>query len=237
MPEKLYARPLLAVACIAIHTASAGAAEMSADLTLTTDYVFRGVSQTMSAPALQGGLTIEHENGLFASPGAQTWTTFRMAHRMTKQRLKSTCCLATRTRLSDRVTVTAAGFGTRFPACLKTFATTSANGAARCGRRPAPPHDCIFTGRLWQRRLRVPISVPQRYSSCRRVSKWRWNSGVTICENSYDESYTHAAVSIAGGFRSVRLDPGLSSNERCGGKDLPRVDRRPRDCTQPEPAF
>ena len=36
------------------------------NLTVTSDYVFRGVSQTMSGPALQGGVDLEHRSGVYA---------------------------------------------------------------------------------------------------------------------------------------------------------------------------
>jgi uncharacterized protein (TIGR02001 family) len=39
----------------------------SANVTFTSDYMFRGVSQTSSTAAVQGGLTINHVSGLYAS--------------------------------------------------------------------------------------------------------------------------------------------------------------------------
>jgi uncharacterized protein (TIGR02001 family) len=57
---------LLAIVLVGVRSASAAGLELSAELTLTTDYVFRGVSQTMSAPALQGSLNVSHEIGFFA---------------------------------------------------------------------------------------------------------------------------------------------------------------------------
>ena len=39
---------------------------ISYNLTLTSDYVFRGISQTMGKPALQFGVDLEHNSGLFA---------------------------------------------------------------------------------------------------------------------------------------------------------------------------
>lgn len=38
---------------------------MSANLTLTTDYLYRGLSQTSGDPAIQGGFDIEHDSGLY----------------------------------------------------------------------------------------------------------------------------------------------------------------------------
>lgn len=42
------------------------AVDVGFDVTLATDYLFRGVSQTMSSPTLQGGMNLSHESGLFA---------------------------------------------------------------------------------------------------------------------------------------------------------------------------
>ncbi|MBI1239885.1 MAG: hypothetical protein GC199_11155 [Alphaproteobacteria bacterium] len=38
----------------------------SGSLTLTSDYVFRGISQTQNDPALQGSFDVSHESGLYA---------------------------------------------------------------------------------------------------------------------------------------------------------------------------
>lgn len=43
------------------------AAELSGDITFTSDYAFRGISQTEEAPALQGGLTLSTESGFYVS--------------------------------------------------------------------------------------------------------------------------------------------------------------------------
>lgn len=41
-------------------------AEFSANVALTTDYVFRGISQTGEDPALQGGFDFKHASGFYA---------------------------------------------------------------------------------------------------------------------------------------------------------------------------
>ena len=41
--------------------------EFGAELTATTDYLFRGVSQTMSAAALQGGVYVDNTSGWYVS--------------------------------------------------------------------------------------------------------------------------------------------------------------------------
>ena len=43
------------------------ATELTGDITFTSDYAFRGISQTEEAPALQGGLTLSSESGFYAS--------------------------------------------------------------------------------------------------------------------------------------------------------------------------
>jgi len=44
---------------------STGAWEISADFALTSDYVFRGVSQSQEEAAIQAGLNFEHESGFY----------------------------------------------------------------------------------------------------------------------------------------------------------------------------
>ena len=55
---------LLALALSAGFVASA-AAELTGNLGLTSDYRFRGVSQTQNAPAVQGGMDYAHKSGLY----------------------------------------------------------------------------------------------------------------------------------------------------------------------------
>lgn len=54
-----------ALALSALLVGTAGAGELSGDLGIVSDYVFRGVSQSNQNPALQGGLTYSFENGLY----------------------------------------------------------------------------------------------------------------------------------------------------------------------------
>ena len=63
---------LLAAATAAISTTPAVAAEhgdlsVNGGATLTSDYRFRGISQTDRRVALQGSLTVAHESGLYAT--------------------------------------------------------------------------------------------------------------------------------------------------------------------------
>ena len=63
-------RMTLGVALVlALAPALAAHAEVTATVTGTTDYVWRGVSQTDEKPALQLGVEYEHESGLYAG----TW--------------------------------------------------------------------------------------------------------------------------------------------------------------------
>lgn len=51
--------------------ASANAADSAfttaGSVAMTTDYLYRGISQTSGAPALQGSLTVSHESGMYAT--------------------------------------------------------------------------------------------------------------------------------------------------------------------------
>lgn len=54
---------ILALALVA--GVSAAQAQVSGNLSLTSDYRFRGVSQTQNAPAVQGGLDYAHSSGFY----------------------------------------------------------------------------------------------------------------------------------------------------------------------------
>lgn len=62
-------------ACISMALAGSAAAEgepaspwsLSGNVSLTSDYIFRGFTQTLGDPALQGTLTLSHESGFYAS--------------------------------------------------------------------------------------------------------------------------------------------------------------------------
>ncbi|RPE80046.1 TorF family putative porin [Vulcaniibacterium tengchongense] len=60
-------RPTLAVLVLAgLGTAAAHAGTTTGSLAVTSDYVFRGLSQTNQAPALQGGLEYAADSGFYA---------------------------------------------------------------------------------------------------------------------------------------------------------------------------
>lgn len=62
-------RTVRAALLLAISQSVSGVAHASIDiggeLTIATDYVYRGISQTMSDPALQAELAVEHETGWY----------------------------------------------------------------------------------------------------------------------------------------------------------------------------
>ena len=54
------------VLTLGLLAASVAHAEVSGTLTLTSDYLFRGISHTDEKPALQGGLEWAHDSGVYA---------------------------------------------------------------------------------------------------------------------------------------------------------------------------
>jgi len=56
---------IVAAQAAVAQLAIGGEIDISGDVTLSSDYMFRGVSQTMSSPALQGSLNVEHDAGLY----------------------------------------------------------------------------------------------------------------------------------------------------------------------------
>ena len=59
----------IAIASSLALGASAASAEISGNVALTTDYKFRGISQSDESPAIQGGFDYEHESGFYVG----TW--------------------------------------------------------------------------------------------------------------------------------------------------------------------
>lgn len=80
--KKYIACASLFVACtpfVAQAQEAEGPISVSGSATLTSDYRFRGVSQTNKEMAIQGGLTVSHESGLYAGTWASNlagWGTF-----------------------------------------------------------------------------------------------------------------------------------------------------------------
>jgi hypothetical protein len=73
------AASLLAVAPAAAQEAPAGPFTVSGSVALVSDYRFRGVSQSDEELAVQGGLSVTHESGLYAGTWASNlsgWGTF-----------------------------------------------------------------------------------------------------------------------------------------------------------------
>lgn len=54
-----------AIAGLIAASGAASAVELSGNVALTTDYVWRGISQTEGAPAVQGGFDAAFDNGLY----------------------------------------------------------------------------------------------------------------------------------------------------------------------------
>ena len=61
-PRKIAVATLLSLGLVA---AGGAQAQVSGSLSLTSDYLFRGVSQTNEEPALQGGIEYAHESGFY----------------------------------------------------------------------------------------------------------------------------------------------------------------------------
>ena len=59
------------VVILPCQAADVGPFELSANVSLTTDYVYRGLSYTNEEPAIHGAFKIEHESGAYVS----TWAT------------------------------------------------------------------------------------------------------------------------------------------------------------------
>ena len=66
------ALPLLAFAIGAACAAPAIGAEIEGNVTLTSDYSFRGWSQTMRDPAIQGGFDVAFDSGFYVGTWAST---------------------------------------------------------------------------------------------------------------------------------------------------------------------
>lgn len=64
--------PLAVSAALLAGAAAAAQAEISANVTLTTDYLFRGISQTGEKGAIQGGFDYSHESGAYAGVWASS---------------------------------------------------------------------------------------------------------------------------------------------------------------------
>ncbi len=61
---------LIACSCLAVADDAEPSYEFTGNVALTTDYVFRGTSQTDNGPAIQGGFDFAHNTGLYAGAWA-----------------------------------------------------------------------------------------------------------------------------------------------------------------------
>ena len=57
---------LLVAGLFVTEVAMAGASTVTGNIGVTSDYIFRGISQTSHRPAIQGGLDYVHESGFYA---------------------------------------------------------------------------------------------------------------------------------------------------------------------------
>ncbi len=60
----------LGALCCATAWPSFAEGELSANLAVTSDYVWRGISQTLGDPAIQGGIDYAHESGVYVGAWA-----------------------------------------------------------------------------------------------------------------------------------------------------------------------
>ena len=63
--SKLIHRVTLCLSLLSLSVNAARSQEFSGSVSLATDYMFRGVSQTLSGPALQGELNFSHGSGVY----------------------------------------------------------------------------------------------------------------------------------------------------------------------------
>lgn len=59
-------KTLIAAAVVSAFSSSAALAQVSGNLTIASDYRFRGVSQTFKQPTIQGGIDYAHASGFYA---------------------------------------------------------------------------------------------------------------------------------------------------------------------------
>src|SRR5690554_4324388 len=71
-------------------------AEVSGSVTVVSDYLFRGVTQTNENPALQGGVTWNHDSGFYAGAWGSSISWLSDADPDVSSRSNSTVSSATR---------------------------------------------------------------------------------------------------------------------------------------------
>ena len=72
MGSRLVLAAIAAIAAPSVVSAEIGADNFSAVVTLTSDYVFRGISQSRGNSAIQGGFDFDHGSGIFAGVWASS---------------------------------------------------------------------------------------------------------------------------------------------------------------------
>ena len=63
-----------------LAVSSVASAEFSANIAVTSDYVFRGVSQTGADPAFSAGLEYQHATGGYVGTGPRTRWNLPLPH-------------------------------------------------------------------------------------------------------------------------------------------------------------
>lgn len=200
MPKYLYRRPLLLLALIGVHSASAVAVDLTTEVTLTTDYVFRGVSQTMSRPALQGGLNVTHENGFFACVWASNVDYVPDGAPDDDAKVEVDLLFGYSQPISDRVSATWSWVRYAFPGMLEDARYDFSEwGAAltldeRHSLNVAYSPDVFGSGGSSTYVSAATVfDLPASLELALEIGRYD-------LQDSYGESYSHAAVSIAGDF-------------------------------------
>lgn len=99
-------RPLFLGCLLGTGLLSAGAANaagLSGSLTLTSDYVFRGYTQTNKKPALQGGIEFEAESGFYAGAWGSSISWLSDADPDVSSQLELDGYIGYRNQLSDTI--------------------------------------------------------------------------------------------------------------------------------------
>ena len=194
---------LLAIALIGMRSASAAGWDVSTELTLTSDYVFRGVSQTMSSPALQGSLNVSHDNGFFAYVWASNVDYVAEGAPDDGAKIEVDLFIGYSLGLSDRITATASWVRYAFPGMQDEirYDFSEWTGAVTADDRHSvtvaySPDVFGSGGSSLYYSASTMFELPANLELALELGRYD-------LRNSYAESYDHAAVSIAGSFEAL----------------------------------
>ncbi len=195
---------LLAIALVGMHSASAAESDVSIELTLTTDYVFRGVSQTMTSPALQGRLYVSHESGFFAYVWGSNVDYVADGGPDDGADIEVDFLVGYSRGISDRVAVTASWVRYAFPGMKAEIRYDFSEWTG------AITVDDTHTVTVAYSPDVFGSGGSSLYYSASTIFDLRANLELALelgrydLRNSYGDSYDHAAVSIAGGFELLK---------------------------------